>query len=148
MPVMHQAVKAFLANQRQGNASTKTREVSSPAETRSRGSRREPAARVRARRALRTGSAVVPCSVRRRASTTQDVPRQVRALARKSALNARAREGAMIVIDAFNYDAPKHAADVSLLGALGVTGQEGADPHRRREAERVPERPQPPDACT
>src|SRR3982751_7074414 len=25
MPVMHQAVKAFLANQRQGNASTKTR---------------------------------------------------------------------------------------------------------------------------
>ena len=27
MPVMHQAVKAYLANQRQGNAATKTRGV-------------------------------------------------------------------------------------------------------------------------
>ena len=35
------------------------------------------------------------------------MPRQVRALAPKSALNARAREGAIIVIDAFDYDAPK-----------------------------------------
>ena len=40
-------------------------------------------------------------------SYAQYVPRQVRALARKSALNARARENAIFVIDAFNYDAPK-----------------------------------------
>jgi large subunit ribosomal protein L4 len=51
----------------------------------------------------------------------QTVPRQIRALARKSALNARAREDALIVIDNFNYDAPSTKQMVVLLGALGVT---------------------------
>jgi large subunit ribosomal protein L4 len=51
----------------------------------------------------------------------QTVPRQIRALARKSALNARAGEGALIVIDNFNYDAPSTKQMVSLLAALGVT---------------------------
>ena len=45
----------------------------------------------------------------------QTVPRQIRALARKSALNARAREDALIVIDNFNYDAPSTKQMVSLL---------------------------------
>jgi ribosomal L4/L1-like protein len=49
------------------------------------------------------------------------VPRQIRALARKSALNARAREDALIVIDNFSYDTPSTKQMVSLLGALGVT---------------------------
>jgi hypothetical protein len=48
------------------------------------------------------------------------VPRQIRALARKSALNARARENALIVIDNFNYDAPSTKQLVSLIDALGV----------------------------
>jgi len=48
------------------------------------------------------------------------VPRQIRALARKSALNARARENALIVIDNFSYDAPSTKQLLSLLGALGV----------------------------
>jgi 50S ribosomal protein L4 len=51
----------------------------------------------------------------------QTVPRQIRALARKSALNARAREDAVIVIDNFNYDKPSTKQMVSLLGATGVT---------------------------
>jgi hypothetical protein len=49
------------------------------------------------------------------------VPRQIRSLARKSALNARAREDALIVIDNFNYDAPSTKQLVSLMAALGVT---------------------------
>jgi 50S ribosomal protein L4 len=53
----------------------------------------------------------------------QTVPRQIRALARKSALNARAREDALIVIDNFSYDKPSTKQMVSLLGALGVTGK-------------------------
>jgi hypothetical protein len=51
----------------------------------------------------------------------QTVPRQIRTLARKSALNARAREDALIVIDNFNYDKPSTKQLISLLGALGVT---------------------------
>jgi hypothetical protein len=53
-------------------------------------------------------------------SYAQYVPRQVRALARKSALNARAREGAVKVIDAFHFDAPHTRRIVELLSALGV----------------------------
>jgi large subunit ribosomal protein L4 len=48
------------------------------------------------------------------------VPKQVRALARKSALNARARENAVILVDALNYSAPKTKTITSLLASLGV----------------------------
>jgi hypothetical protein len=48
------------------------------------------------------------------------VPRQVRALAKKSALNARANEGAIYVIDAFNFEAPKTTAMINLIGRLDV----------------------------
>ena len=75
---------------------------------------------VRARAALRTSSAVVPVRSDCR-KYNQTVPRQIRALARKSALNARAREDALIVIDNFNYDKPSTKQMVSLLGAVGVT---------------------------
>jgi len=44
----------------------------------------------------------------------------VRQLARKSALNARAREGAVLVIDKFNYDVPKTAQLQQLLARLDV----------------------------
>jgi large subunit ribosomal protein L4 len=53
-------------------------------------------------------------------SYAQYVPRQVRALARKSALNARARENAIYVIDRFDYDAPKTARLRALVERLGV----------------------------
>jgi large subunit ribosomal protein L4 len=43
-------------------------------------------------------------------SYAQYVPRQVRALARKSAFNARARENAIFIIDRFDYDAPEDLA--------------------------------------
>ncbi|HEX7546355.1 MAG TPA: uL4 family ribosomal protein, partial [Gemmatimonadaceae bacterium] len=51
---------------------------------------------------------------------TEIVPKQVRALARKSAFNARAREGALFVIDAFNYEAPKTSRLQQLLARLEV----------------------------
>jgi len=53
----------------------------------------------------------------------QEVPRQIRALARKSALNARAREEALIVIDNFSYDKPSTKQLLSLTEALGVAGK-------------------------
>jgi hypothetical protein len=56
-------------------------------------------------------------------SYAQYVPRQVRALARKSALNARARESAIYVVDRFAFDAPKTSRLAGLVDALGLTGQ-------------------------
>jgi large subunit ribosomal protein L4 len=47
----------------------------------------------------------------------------MRALGRKSALNARAREGAILVIDALTLDAPKTATIRALLATLGVAGR-------------------------
>jgi hypothetical protein len=52
-------------------------------------------------------------------SYRQEVPKQVKALARKSALNARARENAVLVIDQFNYDAPKTSTMAALVARLG-----------------------------
>jgi hypothetical protein len=56
-------------------------------------------------------------------SYAQFVPKQVRALARRSAFNARAREGAVIVVDAFNYDAPKTSRLADFVARLGVNEQ-------------------------
>src|SRR5207237_3038210 len=52
-------------------------------------------------------------------SYAQYVPRQVRALARKSAFNARARENAIVVIDVFDFEAPKTKLLKALLDRLG-----------------------------
>src|SRR5256886_10758735 len=52
-------------------------------------------------------------------SYAQYVPRQVRALARRSALNARAREDAIVIIDLFDYDAPKTKQLKALVERLG-----------------------------
>ena len=54
-------------------------------------------------------------------SYAQYVPRQVRALARKSAFNARARENAIVVIDLFDFDAPKTKLLKALVDRLGGT---------------------------
>ena len=122
LPVMHQAVKAYLANQRQGTHSTKTRgEVV--------GGNQKPWKQKGTGRA-RSGSTRSPVWVGggtvfgpRPRKYTEVVPRQVRALARKSALNARASEGAILVIDAFQYDAPKTAKLQQLLARLDVAAR-------------------------
>jgi large subunit ribosomal protein L4 len=49
-----------------------------------------------------------------------DIPRKVRQLARRSALNARASEGSMFVVEQLQFDAPKTARLVELLHRLGV----------------------------
>jgi hypothetical protein len=52
-----------------------------------------------------------------------DIPRKVKQLARKSALNARAREGAVHVIERLAFAAPKTAKLAELLGSLGLEGR-------------------------
>jgi large subunit ribosomal protein L4 len=122
VPVMHQAVKAFLANQRQGNASTKTRRYVTGGNQKpwkQKGTGRGRPGSPRAPQGVGGGTVFGPTP----RSYAQYVPRQVRALARKSALNARARENAVIVIDRFAYDAPKTSRMLALVNSLGLAGQ-------------------------
>jgi large subunit ribosomal protein L4 len=122
MPVMHQAVKAFLANQRQGNASTKIRKYVTGGNQKpwkQKGTGRARAGSARAPHWVGGGTVFGPIP----RSYAQYVPRQVRALARKSALNARARENAIFVIDRIEYDAPKTQRMLALIERLGLGGQ-------------------------
>ena len=120
MPVMHQAVKAYLANQRLGLAYTKTRGLVAGGNQKPWKQKGTGRARQGSRRAPNwPGGGTVFGPTGRKYGQT--VPRQIRALARKSALNARARENALIVIDNFNYDTPSTKAVVSLLNALGAS---------------------------
>ena len=119
MPVMHQAVKAYLANQRQGNAATKTRGFvigGNQKPWKQKGTGRARQGSTRAPQWVGGGTVFGPTP----RSYAQYVPRKVRALARKSAFNARARENAVIVIDSFEFDAPKTSQLLSLLTSLGV----------------------------
>src|SRR3982750_1160241 len=122
MPVMHQAVKAFLANQRQGNAKTKVRKHVTGGNQKpwkQKGTGRARAGSTRAPHWVGGGTVFGPIP----RSYAQYVPRQVRALARKSAFNARARENAIYVIDTFEFDAPKTRLMSDLIGRLGVADQ-------------------------
>ena len=119
MPVMHMAVKAYLANQRQGTAATKTRGFVI-------GGNQKPWKQKGTGRA-RSGSTRSPVWVGggtvfgpHPRDYEQKLPRQMKQLARKSAFNVRAMDGAVHVIDRLDYDAPKTSRLVELLGRLGV----------------------------
>ena len=122
MPVMHQAVKAYLANQRQGNASTKIRKYVTGGNQKpwkQKGTGRARQGSIRAPQWVGGGTVFGPIP----RSYAQYVPRQVRQLARKSAFNARARENAIYVIDTFAFDTPKTKQLVDLVARLGVADQ-------------------------
>ena len=119
VPVMHKAVTAFLANQRQGNASTKIRKYVTGGNQKpwkQKGTGRARQGSTRAPHWVGGGTVFGPTP----RAYDQYVPRQVRVLAKKSALNARAREGSIFVIDAFNYEAPSTATLRALTVRLGV----------------------------
>jgi large subunit ribosomal protein L4 len=118
VPVMHQAVTAYLANQRQGTAKTKIRKYvvgGNQKPWKQKGTGRARAGSARAPHWVGGGTVFGPTP----RSYRQDLPKQVKALGRKSALNARARENAVVVIDQFTYDAPKTSQLASLVSRLG-----------------------------
>ena len=120
--VLHQTVRAYLNNQRQGTAATKTRsEVSGGNQKpwRQKGTGRARQGSTRAPH-WRGGGIVFGPQPR---DYTTDVPKKVKQLARRSALNARAREDALLVIDRLAFDAPKTAQLAGLLRDLGVAGR-------------------------
>src|SRR5215218_9726059 len=143
MPVMHKAVTAFMANQRQGNAATKIRKYvvgGNQKPWKQKGTGRARQGSIRAPHFVGGGTVFGPIP----RSYAQYVPKQVRSLARKSALNARAREGAIYVVEALDFDAPKTKRMQELLGALGVAGRkvlvltDGVKPNVFRSARNLP----------
>ena len=122
MPVMHRVVTAYLANQREGNAATKTRGLvvgGNQKPWRQKGTGR--ARQGSTRSPLWPGGGTVFGPIPR--DYDQKMPKKMKALARRSAFNARARENSVFVIDRFSYEQPRTKALVSLLQRLGVDGQ-------------------------
>ena len=121
-PVLHQAVKTYLNNQRQGTAKTKTRSYVSGGNQKPWKQKGTGRARQGSTRAPNwPGGGTVFGPIPR--SYNQTVPKQVKALARKSAFNARAREDAVILVDALDYSAPKTKSIIALFDKLGATGK-------------------------
>ena len=117
--VLHRAVVTFLANQRQGTHQTKTRHFVTGGNQkpwRQKGTGRARQGSSRAPHWRHGGIAFGPHPRDYR----MGIPKKVRQLARKSALNARAREGALLVVDPLSYEKPSTKSFAQLLGKLGV----------------------------
>ena len=121
-PVLHRAVKAYLANQRQGTAAAKNRSAvagGSAKPWRQKGTGRARAGTTRASQWRGGGMAFPP----QPHSWRQKLPKKVRSLARRSALNARASEERVVLVDPIKWDQPKTSQMVALLGNLEIEGK-------------------------
>src|SRR5213592_445566 len=119
---LHRAVVTYLANQRQGTHDTKTRsEVSGGNQKpwRQKGTGRARQGSIRAPHWRHGGIVFGPHPRDYRLA----IPKKIRQLAKKSALNARAREGALLVVDSLAYEKPKTKALAELLASLGLAGR-------------------------
>jgi large subunit ribosomal protein L4 len=121
-PVLHQAVKTYLNNQRQGTAKTKTRSFVSggnqkPWKQKGTGRARQGSTRAPHWRGGGIVFGPIPRDYR------SDIPKKVRQLARHSALNARAREGSLLVVEDMTFEAPRTRQLTGLLDKMGLDGK-------------------------
>jgi large subunit ribosomal protein L4 len=117
--VLHQAVRSYMANRRQGTSSTKTRsevKASGKKPWRQKGLGR-----------ARAGTAASPVWVgggRAHGPKPRDysysMPKKARRLAIKAALSTKAREGAVKIVEGLGVREPKTKLAVELMKALGV----------------------------
>lgn len=120
--VLYLAVKAFLANQRQGTHKSKERsEV--------RGGGKKPW-KQKGRGGARAGTSRSPIWVGggtifgpKPHSYRQKLNKKVLSLARKSALSYKAKSNQIMIVEDFNFDGPKTKEFISLLNALKVRGK-------------------------
>jgi large subunit ribosomal protein L4 len=119
MAVLHQVVTAQLAAKRAGTASTKTR-----AEVRGGGAkpwRQKGLGRARhgsIRSPIWVGGGIAHGPKPR--DYGQRTPKKMKRLALRSALSARASEGAVMVVDSFDWSEPKTRQAKALLEAMGA----------------------------
>ncbi len=120
--VLHQVIKVHLLNQRQGTAAAKSRgQVSGGSRKpwRQKGTGRARQGTIRAVQWEGGGVAFPPIPH----SWRQRVPKKVRALARRSALNFRAQGERVILVDSLEFDKPKTKKLLEVLSAIGAEGK-------------------------
>ncbi len=120
--VLHQVVKAYLANQRQGTHAAKNRAAvagGSRKPWRQKGTGRARQGTIRAVQWAGGGRAFPP----QPHSWRQRVPKKVRALARRSAFNARAEDDRVVLFDVPAFDAPKTAVLRDYFGGIELGGK-------------------------
>ena len=116
------AVKAFLANQRQGTHKTKERaEVSGggkkPWKQKGRGGAR--AGTTRSPLWIGGGTIFGP----RPRNYRQNLNKKVKSLARKSALSYKVKDEQLYIVEDFNFEEPKTKEFINILNALEVNGK-------------------------
>ena len=119
---MYQVVKAYLANQRQATAATKTRAFvkgGNKKPWRQKGTGRARQGSIRSPQWRGGGNVFGPRANR---NFHEEVPKQLKRLARRSAYNVRAQDDRIILVDALNINAPKTKDIVSLLETTGAEG--------------------------
>ena len=120
--VIYLSVKAYLANQRQGTHKTKERaEVSGggkkPWKQKGRGGAR--AGTTRSPLWVGGGTIFGP----RPRDYRQDLPKKVKALARRSALSYKVKDEQLLVVDDFAFENPKTQSFLSIMKALKINGK-------------------------
>ena len=120
--VVHQAVRAYLANQRQGTAAAKTRsDVAGGGRKpwRQKGTGRARAGTIRSPIWAGGGVAFPPIPH----SWRQRLPKKVKTLARRSALNDRAENDRVVIADLPEMKSPKTRDLVAFVSAIDVPGK-------------------------
>ncbi len=116
---LHQVVKTYLANQRQGTAAAKNRAQvrgGSRKPWRQKGTGRARQGTIRAAQWEGGGVAFPPIPH----SWNQKVPKKVKGLARRSAFNNRAEEDRVVLVDGLAFEAPKTARLRDYLATIGA----------------------------
>lgn len=120
VPVMHEVVKNYLANQRQGTQSAKTRaEVRGggrkPFRQKGTGNARQ--GTIRAPHYVGGGVVFAP----KPRSYRYTLPKKVRRLALKSALSAKVRDNEMMILDELTMAAPKTKDMLNIISNIKLT---------------------------
>ena len=121
-PLIHAAVRNFMANARQGNSATKTRGDVSGAGRKLWKQKGTGRARIASLRSpLWKGGGNVHGPQPR--DWSYNMPRKMRQGALRSALSERVREGHVLVVDGWSIDKPKTKQFAASLGSLGLDGK-------------------------
>ncbi len=121
-PLVHEAVRSFLANRRAGTSATKTRgDVSGAGRKlwRQKGTGRARIASLRS--PLWKGGGNVHGPQPR--DWSYNLPKKMRKRAMCAAISERLREGNLIIVDDWKLDAPKTKDFINTLGKLKLTGK-------------------------
>lgn len=121
-PLIHAAVRNFMANARQGTSATKTRGDVSGAGRKLWKQKGTGRARIASLRSpLWKGGGNVHGPQPR--DWSYSMPRKMRQGALRSALSERVREGNVFVVEEWSLDKPKTSAFAASLGSLGLEGK-------------------------